>query len=116
MRPVMAMTAALLVLSSLGTIEPVYCDDAPVADKAHGAEVFDKWCAPCHAAGPNHPGTQALDAKYMGKLPGPLQERRDLTKETVKTFVRQGVSIMPYFRKTEISDSDLDALSAYLAK
>lgn len=33
-----------------------------------------------------------------------------------KTFVRQGVSVMLFFRKTEISDADLDALAAYLAR
>jgi mono/diheme cytochrome c family protein len=30
--------------------------------------------------------------------------------------VRRGVSIMPFFRKTEISDADLQALAAYLAQ
>jgi (+)-pinoresinol hydroxylase len=34
----------------------------------------------------------------------------------VKTIVRQGVSFMPQFRKTEISDADLDALAVYLAR
>jgi mono/diheme cytochrome c family protein len=29
--------------------------------------------------------------------------------------VRTGVSVMPPFRKTEISDADLEALAAYLA-
>jgi mono/diheme cytochrome c family protein len=29
--------------------------------------------------------------------------------------VRKGVSVMPPFRKTEISDADLAALAAYLA-
>jgi len=32
-----------------------------------------------------------------------------------QTFVRTGVSVMPPFRKTEISDADLAALAAYLA-
>jgi mono/diheme cytochrome c family protein len=31
------------------------------------------------------------------------------------SFVRSGVSVMPPFRKTEISDADLAALAAYLA-
>jgi hypothetical protein len=33
-----------------------------------------------------------------------------------KAFVRKGVSVMPFFRKTEIGDADLDALAAYLAR
>ncbi len=83
---------------------------------SQGREVFAKWCAPCHGAGPGHPGTDALAAKYHASKPAPLEDRRDLTPETVRYFVRHGVSIMPFFRKTEISDADLDAIGAYLAR
>ncbi len=40
----------------------------------------------------------------------------DLRPPVTATFVRNGVSIMPPFRKTEISDADLAALAAYLAR
>jgi hypothetical protein len=39
-----------------------------------------------------------------------------LTPQTIKFFVRQGVSVMAPFRKTEIADADLDAMIAYLAR
>jgi mono/diheme cytochrome c family protein len=81
-----------------------------------GKVVFEKWCAPCHAAGPGHPGTAALDALYKGQRPGALEQRTDLTPALVKQFVRKGVSVMPFFRKTEVSDADLDALGLYLSK
>jgi mono/diheme cytochrome c family protein len=81
-----------------------------------GNAVFQKWCAPCHASGPGHPGTQALEALYKGAKPAALEERTDLTPEIVKTFVRHGVSVMAPFRKTEVSDADLAALSAYLTR
>lgn len=81
-----------------------------------GAAVFEKWCAPCHAAGPSHPGTTALAALYKGSKPAALEERKDLTPAVVKQFVRKGVSVMPFFRKTEISDAELDALAAYLSR
>jgi mono/diheme cytochrome c family protein len=45
-----------------------------------------------------------------------LEERTDLTPDTVRHFVRNGVSVMPFFRKTEISDAELEALAAYLAR
>ena len=83
---------------------------------AHGHDVFQYWCATCHGAGPGHPGTAALQAKYQGAKPALLEERRDLTPDQVRYFVRHGVSIMPFFRKTEISDPDLDAIGAYLAR
>jgi (+)-pinoresinol hydroxylase len=82
---------------------------------AAGPHVFEKWCAPCHAAGPGHPGTIALSAKYQGRLPGALLERTDLTPQTVSYFVRHGVSVMPFFRKTEISDVELAALAQFLS-
>jgi hypothetical protein len=65
------------------------------------------------------PGTTALAAKYKGKQPGVpavLEERTDLTAASVRFFVRQGVSVMAPFRKTEIADAELDALAAYLTR
>ena len=44
-----------------------------------------------------------------------LEERTDLVPEITRTFVRNGVSVMPFFRKTEITDAELAALAAYLA-
>lgn len=85
------------------------------AVERRGNVVFQYWCAPCHAPGPRHPGTQALDFLYKGAKPGALEERTDLTPEITSAFVRTGVSVMPPFRKTEISDDDLAALAAYLA-
>ena len=85
-------------------------------DLPHGKAVYDLWCAPCHAPGPKHPGTQALEILYKGEKPASLEQRLDLTPELVATFVRTGVSIMPFFRKTEISDQDLADLGAWLAQ
>ena len=80
-----------------------------------GKAVFDEWCRGCHAPGPRNPGTQALDVLYKGKKPGALEQRTDLDPKITMTFVRRGVSVMPPFRKTEISDDELAALAAYLA-
>lgn len=80
-----------------------------------GKQVFDKWCEPCHGAGPGKPGTAALQALYDGQKPALLEERTDLVPALTMTFVRTGVTVMPFFRKTEISDTELAALAAYLA-
>jgi mono/diheme cytochrome c family protein len=87
---------------------------AAAAKLAQGQKVFTYWCATCHSAGPGMPGTQALQAKYKGKPPALLLERKDLTAPQIAVFVRNGVSVMAQFRKTEISDSDLDALTTYI--
>jgi mono/diheme cytochrome c family protein len=85
------------------------------AQAPDGKAVFEKWCAPCHGDGPGKPGTTALQALYKGAKPALLEQRADLAPDVTKTFVRNGVSIMPFFRKTEISDAELDALAKYLA-
>jgi len=43
-----------------------------------------------------------------------LTERRDLTPAVIKTAVRTGVYVMPRFRKTEVTDAELEAIVAYL--
>jgi (+)-pinoresinol hydroxylase len=83
---------------------------------ADGQSVFKQWCEPCHGRAPYLAGTAGLTVKYKGKIPAALEDRKDLTPVVVKTFVRQGVLAMPPFRKTEISDADLDALAVYLSK
>ncbi len=104
----------VLGLAALGFAAAASAADAPTL--AHGAQVFEHWCLPCHGPGDQFPGTVALGVKYQGKLPGALQERTDLAADLVKAAVRTGVSVMPFFRKTEISDADLDALAAYLSE
>jgi mono/diheme cytochrome c family protein len=82
-----------------------------------GAAVFNNWCSACHSRGPqNAPGTTSLQAKYQGSVPAALEDRRDLTPELVKLFVRNGVAMMAPLRKTEVSDADLEALAAYLTQ
>ena len=86
------------------------------AAQPSGQQVYERWCATCHAPGPGHPGTQSLEMKYGGKSPAVLLDRTDLSPQAVAVFVRQGVLLMAPFRKTEISDTELAALSAYVGK
>jgi (+)-pinoresinol hydroxylase len=106
------ITGALVMLVSIAhAAEPAAKPAAP-----SGQAVYEHWCAPCHAPGPGHPGTQSLQLKYGGKTPPVLLDRTDLPPQAVSTFVRQGVLLMAPFRKTEISDAELAALSAFVAK
>lgn len=101
--------AVLLAISAGGTAaqEPVLHE---------GKRVYDRWCVACHAAGDGYPGTLALQAKYKGEVPAALEQRKDLNPDLIKFFVRNGVSVMPFFRKTEISDAELAALATYLSR
>jgi mono/diheme cytochrome c family protein len=112
----LAGTALIAGLTLTGPLARVaQAQDTPQEER--GKAVFDYWCAPCHAAGPGHPGTQGLQVKYGGTdVPAVLEERADLTPVLVETFVRQGVLSMAPFRKTEITDAQLEDLAAYLAE
>jgi len=102
--PIAAWSRTTAVDESTGTLQ------------ARGAAVFNNWCDACHRnAEQNAPGTRSLAIKYRGELPGALEERQDLTPEVIEFYVRNGIATMPFFRKTEVSDADLAALSAYLA-
>jgi mono/diheme cytochrome c family protein len=113
--------AAVLLLALAGAASGQSPERA--AQVEEGKRVYDYWCLPCHGSElglPGFgglPGTQQLGIKYRGTDISPLlHERTDLVPEFVKVIVRQGVSFMPQFRKTEISDAELDALAAYLAR
>ena len=106
-----------IVLLGFLTIVPVAIAQAPPeAQLKKGQEVYQYWCWNCHGMGAGKPGTQALQAKYNNARPADLEERTDLLPAVTKTFVRKGVSIMPIFRKTKISDAELDALATYRAR
>jgi mono/diheme cytochrome c family protein len=115
------LTIALLVIA--GTVHAgVSLAQDQAKGQQRGKEVFQYWCTNCHGPGaggfgaPHLPGTGALQAKYQGAIPALLEERTDMAPLFIKTFVRNGVSIMPFFRKTEVSDADLEALTAYLTR
>lgn len=85
---------------------------------APGRAVYEKWCAACHDPGILHPGTHALMTKYPGssRASGLITAWTDLPATYVRFMVRHGMSVMPPFRKTEISDTELAALAAYLSR
>jgi len=84
--------------------------------QSRGYVEYQKYCSVCHSEGVGKPGTMALQAKYKGAVPALLEKRTDLTAALVKTYVRNGITVMPFFRKTEISDAELDAIAAYLTR
>jgi mono/diheme cytochrome c family protein len=83
---------------------------------ASGEAVYNRWCVHCHSAGRGNPGTDSLQVKYGGKVPPVLLDRADLSPQAVAQFVRTGILSMPPFRKTEVTDAELAAVSAYVAQ
>lgn len=111
MKTIASATLALLLLARPDAVD---AQDRTKVDV--GRDLYGSSCATCHGRGSGNPGTIALQAKYAGKSPALLEDRTDLTAGSVRFVVRRGVSIMPFFRKTEVSDTDLDAIVAYLTR
>ena len=113
-----AWRAALVVPILLGAGLTAAAARGQAADTAlieKGRVSYEYSCATCHAAG--MPGTVALSVKYKdGSRPAVLQERVDLTPQLLKFVVRNGASVMPFFRKTEVWNADLEAITAYLTR
>jgi (+)-pinoresinol hydroxylase len=108
------IASTMLALLLLARPETANAQNQTAVDA--GRDLYRYSCAICHGRGSGNPGTVALQAKYGGKSPALLEDRTDLTAASVRFFVRRGVSIMPFFRKTEVSDADLDAIAAYLTR
>ncbi|MCG4454905.1 cytochrome c [Pseudomonas sp. MMS21-TM103] len=108
------LTSMLVVLACSAVIAAAAAPTKESEPAHRGKQIYDQWCVICHAAAPRMPGTASLEAKYGGSLPAALEDRTDLAPAFIKYFVRNGVLIMPSFRKTEITDADLELLVDYL--
>jgi (+)-pinoresinol hydroxylase len=119
MRSAVLPAFMLLAAASAAAAQEVATPDA--AALARGKVKFTQTCAPCHGTDRGDfgramlPGTDALRIKYQGKLPAALEQRTDLTPAVIKAYVRTGTWSMPPFRKTELSDAQIDEISAYIA-
>ena len=82
-------------------------------DEDAGKALYERWCTPCHSEDPHAPGTQRL-MKRSPDVEPVLNRRPGLSAEFVRVFVRGGAGVMPSFRRTEISEDELDQLIAYL--
>ncbi len=116
----MTRALGLLTVITLAITAPVSAQttSADAAKVERGRLVYERWCATCHSVGGGMPGTGALTVKYKNQpaISPVLTARTNLTPATIKFFVRNGVSVMPFFRKTEVGDADLDDLTSFLTR
>jgi mono/diheme cytochrome c family protein len=101
---------------SLLAAAPSFAADPPAAltlSQEQGRKLFNGSCVYCH--GPNVWGTLTL-GRRLGADHALLEQRTDLVGPYVKTVVRAGMGSMPAFRRTEVSDADVDAIVDYLTR
>jgi mono/diheme cytochrome c family protein len=91
----------------------LYAEDWVSLEKTGGKGLFQEKCGMCHA-----------DAMGMGtgllarRLPADqalLENREDLQAPFIKNVVRAGYGVMFPISRSEVSDSQLEAISEYLA-
>jgi len=105
----LAVAFQLSLASSLATAA-----DVPLTpSQEQGKKLFHATCIYCH--GEKVWGTFTLERR-MGKDHALLEKRDDLVGAYVKTVIRAGLGSMPPYRRTELSDADIEAIAAYLTR
>jgi mono/diheme cytochrome c family protein len=102
----------LLLATSLGAMADTAADGIDERPRS-GQKSWALFCEGCHKPGPEAPGTRVLAAR-LGWDKAPLKGRQDLDPTYIKHVVRHGLIEMAPLRPTDITDEELDALTAYL--
>jgi mono/diheme cytochrome c family protein len=107
----MKLVVAALWLAGAGVAAAA--EPAPTSDQAKGRALFNASCSYCH--GERGHATTLL-AKRVGAESAVLEKRTDLNPEFIRAVVRHGINSMPWYRRAELSDRDLDSIAAYLTR
>jgi mono/diheme cytochrome c family protein len=103
-RSLMLLGMTLLALAACGTArrgEPIAGPLASTDPQVRAGHVlFDRHCGKCHVGG---------DAGLA-----PAINNKPLPAFLIRTQIRVGMGAMPSFKEDEISDSEVDAIIAYL--
>jgi (+)-pinoresinol hydroxylase len=105
------LVVSLLLASAAGPLAAQ--EPALTAPQEQGRKLFQSTCIHCHGA--KVWGTFALERR-LGPDRGLLEKRTDLVAPFVKSVVRNGLGSMPAYRRTELTDADVDAIAAYLTR
>lgn len=99
----------LLMFTAALAATPALAEERPRPPE----KTYSLFCAGCHDAGNQAPGTNLLRLK---REPGQavLKGRQDLPAAYVREVVRKGYIEMAPFRYSEITDQELDALIEWI--
>ena len=106
-RLVLALFMAVLGTSAIAADSPL------TEDQAKGRTLFNESCSFCH-------GERGHATTLLGKRLGPdnaiLDRRTNLNAELIRHVVRHGINSMPWYRRAELSDRDLESIIGYLTR
>jgi (+)-pinoresinol hydroxylase len=111
----MSRSVVSLAILTLALHASVASADEPslTPQQQQGKRLYDHLCVYCHS--PGVWGTNRL-SKRMDKEHAVLENRTDLSAGAIQTIVRTGIGSMPPLRKSELSDTDVSAIAAYLTR
>ena len=104
----LAISLSIAIAGSAIAAEPVL-----TAEQSKGRTLFNESCSFCH--GERGHATTLL-AKRLGPDSAVLEKRTDLSMELIRHVVRHGINSMPWYRRAELPDRDLDAIATYLTR
>jgi (+)-pinoresinol hydroxylase len=107
----LAVTAVLLSLS----LQAFAAEPATQLseDQARGRALFNESCSFCH--GERGHATTLL-GKRLGAENAMLERRKNLNVDLIRHVVRHGINSMPWYRRAELSDRELESIAAYLLR
>lgn len=113
----MSLRIVLAVLALLPALY-AFADEASDAAKLtseqrQGRVLFNESCVFCH--GERGHATTLL-GKQLGAANAMLERRTNLSPELVRHVVRHGINSMPFYRRAELSDHELELITAYLTR
>jgi mono/diheme cytochrome c family protein len=105
---------ALALFLAIAAPSTVVAADTPLTTRqAEGKKLYDATCRYCHSE--KMWGTLAIERR-RGASDALLEKRTDLVPAFVKSVVRNGLGSMPAYRRTELTDAEIDAIVAYLTR
>ena len=91
----------------------LFCCSVRAAELSGAERVYQTRCGVCHDRGGM--GQLALKQR-LGVERSILTERTDLTPSLIQHVVRRGFLSMPAITRVEVSDAELEVLSAWLTR
>jgi mono/diheme cytochrome c family protein len=107
------MKAALVLLSCTATLVGAAELESVNSQQQQGKALFEATCVYCHNA--RGFATERLRSR-LSEDRAVLTERTDLDPAYIRTIVRNGLASMPAYTPTDLDESQIKAIAAYLTR